>query len=77
MARIPSDPDVLTTDQLADRLGMAPDTISRLARAGRLPGFRAGRDWRFYWPAVTAALARGDVAEHEPPESGDDSETQT
>lgn len=56
MPRQPTDPNVLTTEQLAARLGMTANTVTRLARAGRLPGLRAGRDWRFYWPAVIEVL---------------------
>jgi excisionase family DNA binding protein len=46
--RISSDPGaVLTVNDLAHYLRVHPSTIYRLLRAGTLPGFRVGSDWRF------------------------------
>jgi len=47
---------VLTTAELADRIGLSPQTIRRMANAGQLPGLKSGRDYRFWWPAVKAHL---------------------
>ncbi len=55
--RMPSDPDVLTAGQLAERLGFATNTVTALARSGALPGRRFGKEWRFWWPAVVAAMS--------------------
>jgi excisionase family DNA binding protein len=47
---------VLTTAELADRIGLSAQTIRRMANAGQLPGLKSGRDYRFWWPAVKAHL---------------------
>ena len=47
---------VLTTAELAERIGLASQTIRRMANAGQLPGLKSGRDYRFLWPAVKAHL---------------------
>jgi len=47
---------VLTTAELADRIGLSAQTIRRMAGAGQLPGLKSGRDYRFWWPAVKAHL---------------------
>jgi len=38
---------VLTVNELSDYLKLHPTTIYRLLKAGQLPGFRIGSDWRF------------------------------
>ncbi len=50
--------DVLTAEELAARLRMHVNTITKMAREGKLPSLRAGRDWRFYWPAVVETMSR-------------------
>jgi excisionase family DNA binding protein len=48
MKRISSDPaTVLTVNALARYLKVNPGTVYRLLKAGKLPGFRVGSDWRF------------------------------
>ncbi|WP_106398896.1 helix-turn-helix domain-containing protein [Actinocorallia populi] len=47
---------VLTTAELADRIGLSPQTVRRMANAAQLPGLKSGRDYRFLWPAVKAHL---------------------
>ena len=47
---------VLTTAELADRIGLSPQTIRRMANAAQLPGLKSGRDYRFLWPAIKAHL---------------------
>ena len=39
--------DVLTADEVAKHLRIHPYTVRRLAREGKLPGFRIGGQWRF------------------------------
>ncbi|MBM3500603.1 MAG: helix-turn-helix domain-containing protein [Armatimonadetes bacterium] len=39
--------EILTTEEAAQYLKTSPDTIKRLARAGRIPGVKFGRAWRF------------------------------
>lgn len=39
--------EILTTEEVAKYLKTSPDTIKRLARAGRIPGVKIGRAWRF------------------------------
>jgi len=36
---------LLTTAQAAERLGVGPDRVLKLIRAGRLPATKLGRDW--------------------------------
>lgn len=52
----PNDPNILTTEQLADRLGCSVQTLQRWARAGKIPALRAGKDLRFQYDKVLAAL---------------------
>ena len=39
--------DVLTAEEVAEYLRIHPYTVRRLARAGKLPGFKVGGQWRF------------------------------
>jgi len=39
------------------RLGVSKDTIYRLVRRGTIPGFKVGRDWRFFPSQVEQALS--------------------
>jgi excisionase family DNA binding protein len=52
-------PDVLTIDQLADYLQITKSTLYKLVQAGRVPGKKVGRQWRFHRDAVDSWLARG------------------
>jgi excisionase family DNA binding protein len=38
---------VLTVQDLAYYLKVHPSTVYRLIKAGKLPAFKVGRDWRF------------------------------
>jgi hypothetical protein len=50
---------LLTKEDLARRLCMSPDGISKLVAAKRLPVIKLGwRTQRFSWPAVEKALAK-------------------
>lgn len=42
---------LLTTRQVADRLGLSPETVLRRWRAGELPGFRLGSNVLRFDPA--------------------------
>ena len=48
-------PDLAVRD-VAHLMGIHPETVRRLARQGRLPGYRAGGQWRF--PPEEVALLR-------------------
>lgn len=50
------DPDILTTEELAHRWGVTPQTIRALAANGEIPGLRVGKNWRYSYPAVHYAL---------------------
>jgi excisionase family DNA binding protein len=39
--------EVLTLEQAAALLHLHPRTVSALARAGKLPGRKVGKQWRF------------------------------
>ena len=43
----PADPDILNRTQAAELLDLNPETVARLARAGKLPARKVGRAWRF------------------------------
>jgi excisionase family DNA binding protein len=46
-----------TTKELAERLGVHPETIRREAARGRLPSVRVGRERRYPESGVAAYLA--------------------
>ena len=50
------DPDVLTTAELAEKLGLSTQTIRRMANAGQIPALKTGKDFRYSWEAVKAVL---------------------
>jgi excisionase family DNA binding protein len=54
--RMGRDPDVLTTAELAAKLGLSPQTIRRMANAGQLPALKTGKDFRYSWAAVRQIL---------------------
>ena len=51
-----SDMKLVTVVQLATVLGCHRQTVARLARRGRIPSFKVGRDFRFELNAVMSAL---------------------
>ncbi|MFI0483033.1 helix-turn-helix domain-containing protein [Actinomadura sp. 9N215] len=51
------DPDILTTEELSAKIRIAPPTIRKAASRGDIPGMRIGKDWRFSYRAVVAAIA--------------------
>lgn len=50
------DPDVLTTAELATKLGLSPQTVRRMANAGQIPALKTGKDFRYSWEAVRDVL---------------------
>ncbi|GAA0284531.1 hypothetical protein GCM10009527_095800 [Actinomadura nitritigenes] len=63
------DPDVLTTAELATKLGLSPQTVRRMANAGQIPALKTGKDFRYSWEAVREVLRQphhqGDAADDE------------
>jgi excisionase family DNA binding protein len=51
------EPDVLTSEQLAELLQVDEKTVRSLAAKGELPGRQLGREWRFSRQAVLDWLA--------------------
>jgi excisionase family DNA binding protein len=49
-------PEVLTVEQAAELLQVAPDAVRALADAGELPGRRIGDEWRFLRRALLGWL---------------------
>lgn len=54
---MPETPDVLTIDQLARYLQITRSTLYKLVQAGRVPGKKVGRQWRFQRDAIDKWLA--------------------
>lgn len=52
------DETAVTVADIARLLRKSPDTIYRLARAGDIPGFKVGGEWRFLTSAVLDHLTR-------------------
>lgn len=50
------DPDILTTDELATKLGLSPQTVRRMAASGQIPALKAGKNFRYSWSAVKDVL---------------------
>lgn len=53
----PAEPTI-TAAELADELRCSVDKVYQLANAGELPGFRLGREWRFYPSVVREHLTK-------------------
>jgi excisionase family DNA binding protein len=47
---------ILTAKEVADYLRCHISTVYRLAKSGKLPGFRLGADWRFREDALQSWL---------------------
>lgn len=55
----PSEPDeILTVDQVASYLKTSRKTAYRLVRAGSVPGFRVGAQWRVQKSALVSWIAK-------------------
>jgi len=44
---MPKNENILTAEEVAEYFRIHPYTVKRLARAGKLPGFKVGGLWRF------------------------------
>jgi excisionase family DNA binding protein len=53
----PAPPEVMNVEQAADFLQVDDSTVIELAEAGKLPGRKLGKDWRFSRAALVAWLA--------------------
>jgi len=50
---MPKKPDaVMTIDDLAEYLKLSKSTLYKLCQAGRIPGHKVGRHWRFHREAI-------------------------
>lgn len=55
----PDDPEVITLEELALRLRLTAQTLSRRIEDGSIPASRIGNQYRIYWPAIRARLETG------------------
>jgi excisionase family DNA binding protein len=56
-------PEILTINQVADLLHLHEMTVYRLAKEGKLPGFKVGGRWRFQRDALESWMVdRAQVA---------------
>lgn len=53
-------PDIITIEQLAERLQLSVPTIRLRIDDGSLPASRIGKTWRIYWPTIKDRLVRGE-----------------
>lgn len=44
--------EVLTLDELAEYLQLSKSTLYKIAQAGKLPGQKIGKRWRFHKAAI-------------------------
>jgi excisionase family DNA binding protein len=73
---MPESKDVLNVEETAILLGVSPWTVRELARQGRLPGRKVGKEWRFSRPALMVWLD-GMPLDNAPPPPGPDPESTT
>ena len=55
---VPRDPEVLNADGTALLLGVSARLVLRLAREGKLPGKKVGKEWRFRRATVLSWLGK-------------------
>ena len=55
-------PDIMTVEDTAEFLRIPLSSVYKLAQAGKIPGQKVGRHWRFYRPALERWIAREAVA---------------
>lgn len=60
----------MTVEDVAEMLRINKSTVYRMAKAGRLPATRVGRQWRFRLSALEAFLDAGGDAAFEEESSG-------
>ena len=56
---MPAESEIMNSREAADFLRVSAETVIREARAGRLPGRRLGKEWRFSRTALLNWLAGG------------------
>ena len=56
---MPAESEIMNSREAADFLRVSAETVIREARAGRLPGRRLGKEWRFSRTALLDWLAGG------------------
>ena len=49
---------ILTIDELSDYLKISKSTLYKLAQAGKVPGQKIGRHWRFHKEAIDQWLKK-------------------
>jgi len=57
---------VMTLDEVVAYLRLPKSTVYRLVQAGKLPGQKAGRQWRFHRDAIDAWLSAGTTIKKTP-----------
>jgi len=57
------DQSILDVDGAAKLLGVSKDTIYHLARAGKIPATRVGREWRFTRQGLIGWISNGTQAD--------------
>jgi excisionase family DNA binding protein len=50
---------LITADRAAELLKLHPKTVKKLAQAGKLPGMKIGRVWRFRESSLDAWMSAG------------------
>jgi excisionase family DNA binding protein len=53
--------EILTTQEVADLLKLHPKTVNKLAKSGKVPAYRIGRQWRFRKSEVIKLLHKKDA----------------
>ena len=62
----PAEREFLSTEELADWLGVPRYTVEREAREGRLPARKVGRAWRFSRTAILEHFRGSDAQPRHP-----------
>lgn len=60
--RLPHDAEILNAEGAAEALGVSPRLVLRLAREGKLPGKKVGKEWRFRRSALLRWLGDTETA---------------
>ena len=56
----------LTLEQIADYLQMSTSSIYKMAQAGKIPGYKVGRQWRFKIEEIDKWIEKGKLRNEEP-----------
>jgi excisionase family DNA binding protein len=62
---VPHSDEVLTIDELAAYLKLSKSSLYKLAQAGKVPGQKVGKHWRFHKDGVDAWLMRRPTHGHD------------